>query len=136
MSNRSQPVVMEKPADLSVIEKEGLPEEVRFEVSKGNLVRAAHLAIQKGVSRDKTRKLQCDAVRHFIEVLHNFEGAKELVSAYDLNSEEVRTILHSVMENPRADTQSVTCFSQKRGRMVAMTLAQRIQGDPMFRKYL
>ena len=56
MSNRSQPVVMEKPVDLSVIEKEGLPEEVRLEVSKGNFVRAAHLAIQKGVSRDKTRK--------------------------------------------------------------------------------
>jgi hypothetical protein len=102
---------------------DSLPEEVKLELRNGNFVRAAYLAMQRGLPREKTRELQRNAVRHFIEVLHNFEGAKELLSAYDLNSEEVRTILHSVMENPGADTQSVTCFSQKRGRMVAQATA-------------
>jgi hypothetical protein len=50
--------------------------------------------------------------------------------------EEVRRILQDVMHSPGARTESVTCCSEKRGRMVAMTLAQRILGVAVFRKYL
>jgi hypothetical protein len=115
---------------------EDLPEEIRLETRNGNFVRAAHLAVQYGVARDRVRELQCKAVRQFIEELHNFEGAKKLISEYDLSLEEVRTILQNVLESPRTHTEQRTCFDSKKGRMIAKTLAQRIREDPMFRNYL
>jgi hypothetical protein len=116
--------------------EDNLPEEVTLEVRKGNLVRAAHLAIEKAVPREKIRELQLDAIRQFIEQLHNFEGARELVSVYSLSHDEVRTILLKILENSRSHTESITWFNRKKGRMVATTLAQRIQTDGTFGKYL
>ena len=55
---------------------DGLREEVRLELLKGNLVRAAYLAIENGVPRERVRELQSNAIRQFIEQLRNFEGAK------------------------------------------------------------
>jgi hypothetical protein len=113
-----------------------LPEEIRLETRNGNFVRAAHLAVQAGVARERVRELQCNAVRQFIEELHNFEGAKKLISEYDLSFEEMRTILQNVLESPRTRTEQRTCFDTKKGRMTAMTLGQRIKADPVFRKYV
>jgi hypothetical protein len=78
--------------------------------------------------------LQLRAIRQFIERLHNFEGAKELVSSYGLNDDEVRTILQKIPENPRTHTDSMTWFNRKKGRMISVTLAQRIRTDPTFAK--
>jgi len=118
------------------METDGLPEAVRLELQKGNFVRAARLAVQQGVPRENIRELQRNAVRQFIEELHNFEGAKKLISEYDLSFEEMRTLLQNVFESPRAHAEQRTCFDNKKGRMTAMTLAQRIKGDPVFRKYV
>lgn len=118
------------------MQTDDLPEQVRLELRNGNFVRAAHLAVQNGVAREKVRELQCRAVRQFIEELHNFEGAKKLISEYDLSFEEMRTILQNILESPRTHTERRTCFDRKKGRMTAMTLAQRMHGDPMLRRYL
>jgi hypothetical protein len=118
------------------MEADELPEEIRLETRNGNFVRAAHLAAQTGVARERVRELQCKAVRQFIEELQNFEGAKKLISEYGLSLEEVRSILQSVLESPRTHTERRTCFEGKKGRMTAMTLAQRIKADPVFRKHL
>jgi hypothetical protein len=123
----------DKPALIHT--EDNLPEEVTLELRKGNLVRAADLAIEKAVPREKVRELQLSASRQFIEQLHNFEGAKELVSSYDLNDDEVRTILQKILENPWSHTESITWFNRKKGRMISATLAQRIQTDPTFAKY-
>lgn len=116
--------------------EDNLPGEVTLELRKGNLVRAACLAIEKAVPREKVRALQLDAVRQFIEQLHNFEGAKELVSGCNLSNDEVRAILLKILENPRSHTESITWFNRKKRRIVATTLAQRIQTDGTFGKYL
>ena len=113
--------------------EDGLPEDVRLELLKGNLVRAVHVAMDSGVRREKVRELQSNAIWQFIEQLHNFEGAKELISSYGLNDDEVRTILRQILENPKSHKESTTWFNRKNGRMVASTLAQRIQTDPTFR---
>jgi hypothetical protein len=113
--------------------EDGLPEEVKLELRRGNLVRAAHVAMENGAPREKVRELQSNAIRQFIEQLHNFEGAKELVSSYGLNDDEVRMILQKIMQNPRSHTESTTWFNRKNGKMVASTLAQRIQTDQTFR---
>lgn len=118
------------------VQAHDLPDEVSLEISKGNFVRAVHLAIEKGVPRDSIRNLQSNAVRQFIEVLHKFEGAKGLISTYDLSSQEVRTILQNILHSPRARSQSLTWFNHKKGKIVATTLAQRIEADPTLRKYL
>jgi hypothetical protein len=103
--------------------EDGLPEDVRLELGKGNLVRAAHLALQQAVPRERVRELQSNAVRQFIELWHNFEGAKQLISSYGLNDDEVRTIVRQILENPRSHTESMTWFNRKKGRMVASTFA-------------
>lgn len=77
---------------------DGLPEAVRLELQKENFVRAAHLAFQQGVPREDIRELQRNAVRQFVEDLHNFEGAKELIRMYDLSREEVRAVLRKVLD--------------------------------------
>jgi trypsin-like peptidase len=94
--------------------EDDLPEEVTLEIHKGDLVRAVDLAIEKAVPREKVRELQLRAIRQFIEQ-HNFEGAKELVSSYGLNDDEVRTILQKILENPRSHTDSMTWFNRKKG---------------------
>lgn len=116
--------------------EDNLPGEVTLELRKGNFVRAAHLAIEKAIPREKVRELQLDAIQQFIEQLHNFEGVKELVSGYSLSDDEVRTILLKILENPKSHTESITWFNRKKGRMVATTLAQRIQTDGTFGEYL
>lgn len=116
--------------------QEELPDEVRLELTKGNLVRAAHVAEQMGVSREKVRDLQSDAIRHFIERLHNFEGAKKLMSSYGVEDDEVRAIIKEILENPKSQTESMTWFNWRKGRMLPNSLAQRIQSDPVFGKYL
>jgi hypothetical protein len=96
--------------------EDDLPEEVTLEIHKGDLVRAVDVAIEKAVPREKVRELQLRAIRQFIEQLHNFEGAKELVSSYGLNDDEVRTILQKILENPRSHTDSMTWFNRKKGK--------------------
>lgn len=134
VSVQAQPVASQRQAPIRA--EDNLPEEVTLELRKGNLVRAVRLAIEKAVPREKVRELQLDAIRKFIEQLHNFEGAKELVSGYGLNHDEVRTMLMKILENPRSHTESITWFNRKKGRMVATTLAQRIQTDGTFGEYL
>ena len=114
----------------------GLPEEVQREISKGNFVRAAHIATENGVARDNFRELQSNSIRQFIEQWRSLAGAGELVQSYHLDDEEVRAILRKILENPRSHTEKVTWFNQKNGRMVATTLALRIQKDAFFGKYL
>lgn len=118
-----------------IAEIDSLPEEIRLEVRKDNFVRAAHLAVQSGLAREVIRRLQCSALRQFIEVLHNFEGAKQLIASYDLSADEIREVLQIVMNSEQARTEVVTWFDKK-GRTVTTTLAERILRDPMFRKYL
>lgn len=84
VSVQAQPVANQRQAPIRA--EDNLPKEVTLELRKGNLVRAAHLAIEKAVLRDKVRELQLDAIRQFIEQLHNFEGAKELVSGTGVNT--------------------------------------------------
>ena len=134
MTIQALPIASENAVPIRA--EDALPEEVTLELRKGNLVRAAHVAIEKAVAREKVRELQLDAIRQFIEQLHNFEGAKELVSSYGLSNDEVRTILQQILQNPRSHTESITWFNGKKGRMVATTLAQRIQTDGTFGKYL
>ena len=136
MTDRVQTAWGSKCESRKHVQEDALPEEVEFEARRENFVRAAHLAVQNGVPREVIRQLQCKAVQQFIGVLHNFEGAKELISGYDLSFEELRTILRNVLDDPKSRTERLTCFNSKKGKMVAMTLAQRIVDDPMFRKYL
>jgi hypothetical protein len=95
-------------------------EEVWLEVQKGNFVRAAHLAVKGGLPGKLIRQLQCSAVRHFIEVLHNFEGAKKLMVNYTLNDDEICEIIRGVLNGERARAESVTWLNTK-GRSVAGT---------------
>ena len=113
-----------------------LPEPVRREIKNGNFVRAVQLAVENNLRSDRVRELEHEAVRQFIEIWHNFEGAKVLIAKYDLGAEEVRTILKSVLDSSRAQNVVRNCFNAKSGRMAAMTLAQRILRDPVLRKYV
>lgn len=117
-------------------ETDGLPEEVAIEIKNRNFVRAALVAMQKGVSHSVVHELERNAVRHFIEDLHNFEGAKKLISDYDLSFEEVRMIIRDVLDRTKSRTELWTFIHPGKGKMVAMTLTERILKDPLFRKYL
>src|SRR5271157_2203958 len=94
-----------------------LPEEVRAEIKNQNFVRAAYLASDRAVSPERTRELQCMAVRNFIEILHNFPGAKKLIEQYELTADEIREIMKDVLENPTSEKELVSCINVKSGKI-------------------
>jgi hypothetical protein len=54
--------------------EDDLPEEVTLELHKGNLVRAAGLAIEKAVPREKVRELQIEGNSAIYRTVAQFRG--------------------------------------------------------------
>lgn len=114
-----------RETDQNLSKNKVLRQELDHVLAKRNFVRAIRLAQELDLPEERIRDLQRAAFRQFVMEYQNFEGARQLIAAYDITAAELKELAAEAEQKP--ELQSRSTLSWQFGQTAYLSIAEQIR---------